>query len=110
VKGLNKPRTRFNVGGSVITRRKQAIARAEAKKVRVRGHEIHAQVHVPEMDVRKIRGRLHLSQAAFASRYGLARASVENWEQGNPAAPQEFCSRQLTRSPRWSRALQAYVR
>ena len=40
-------------------------------------------VHVPEaMDVRKIRGRLGLSQEAFAETYGFALSAVRDWEQG----------------------------
>jgi putative transcriptional regulator len=39
--------------------------------------------HVPEtIDVRKIRGRLGLSQEAFAETYGFALAAVRDWEQG----------------------------
>jgi putative transcriptional regulator len=39
-------------------------------------------VHVPtEIDVRKIRRRLKLSQAEFASKFGLSVATVREWEQ-----------------------------
>ena len=40
-------------------------------------------VHVPEnIDVRKIRTRLGLSQEAFARTYGFALSAVRDWEQG----------------------------
>lgn len=40
-------------------------------------------VHVPEtIDVRKIRARLGLTQAAFAATYGFALSAVRDWEQG----------------------------
>lgn len=40
-------------------------------------------VHVPEtIDVRKIRTRLGLTQAAFAATYGFALSAVRDWEQG----------------------------
>ena len=40
-------------------------------------------VHVPEsIDVKKIRNRLGLSQAAFAATYGFALSAVRDWEQG----------------------------
>lgn len=40
-------------------------------------------VHVPvTVDVKGVRGRLGLSQAAFASRYGFSKAAVQDWEQG----------------------------
>ncbi len=40
-------------------------------------------VHVPEtVDVKAIREAEHLSQAAFARRYGFTAAAVRDWEQG----------------------------
>jgi putative transcriptional regulator len=40
-------------------------------------------VHVPEnVDVKKIRTRLGLSQETFAARYGFAISAVRDWEQG----------------------------
>lgn len=40
-------------------------------------------VHVPaEVDVRAVRTRAGLTQAAFAARYGFSKAAVTDWEQG----------------------------
>lgn len=40
-------------------------------------------VHVPaEVDVRAIRRKLGMSQAAFAASFGFALDAVQNWEQG----------------------------
>jgi putative transcriptional regulator len=40
-------------------------------------------VHVPvEVNVKKIRRRLGLSQEAFAKTYGFALSAVRDWEQG----------------------------
>jgi len=40
------------------------------------------QVHVPaDIDVRKIRRSLKLSQAQFAAKFGLPAATVRDWEQ-----------------------------
>ena len=36
----------------------------------------------PEVDVRAVRERTGLSQAAFADRYGFSKRAVQNWEQG----------------------------
>lgn len=41
-----------------------------------------ARVYAPEdIDVRAIRGRLGLSQVAFAARFGFSPATVRDWEQ-----------------------------
>jgi putative transcriptional regulator len=40
-------------------------------------------VHPPEtVDVRALRRRLGLTQAAFAARFGFSQGAVRNWEQG----------------------------
>ena len=40
-------------------------------------------VHVPvRVNVKKIRGRLGLSQESFAQTYGFALSAVRDWEQG----------------------------
>ena len=52
-----------------------AIARGEADPATYR-------VHVPaDVDVRKIRKELKLSQAEFAAKFGLSAATVRDWEQ-----------------------------
>ncbi len=48
-------------------------------------------IHIPEkINVKSIRERMGLSQAAFANRFGLSVFAVRNWEQGkrqpDPAA------------------------
>jgi putative transcriptional regulator len=53
----------------------RAIARGEADPKTYR-------VHVPtEIDVRKIRQRLKLSQGEFAARFGIPAATLRDWEQ-----------------------------
>jgi putative transcriptional regulator len=66
-----------NLGKRLIraAREGRAIARGEADPATYR-------VHVPaEVDVRKIRQRLKLSQDEFAARFGLSAATVREWEQ-----------------------------
>ncbi len=65
------------VGSKLLrsARNARAFARGEATAGFV--------VHVPEdVDVRAIRRRTNLSQAAFAARYGFPAATVRDWEQG----------------------------
>jgi putative transcriptional regulator len=53
----------------------RAIARGEIDPAAYR-------VHVPaDIDVRKIRKSLRLSQAQFAARFGLPTATIRDWEQ-----------------------------
>jgi len=46
-------------------------------------------VQVPEVDVRELRQKMGLSQAQFATKFGLPPATLRNWEQGRarPDAP-----------------------
>lgn len=45
-------------------------------------------IHVPEaIDVKKIRKRLHLTQDAFAERFGFTQSQVREWEQHRSAPP-----------------------
>lgn len=39
-------------------------------------------VAAPEVDVRKVRLKMRLSQAQFATRFGIPPATLRNWEQG----------------------------
>ncbi len=80
--GSRKSRT---VGESIIEGLEQAIAwtRGENEDVRV------TLVHVPAVDVRKVRKKMGLSQAQFATKFGFPPATLRNWEQGRsrPDAP-----------------------
>jgi len=79
------PKKRSTVGASIIKGLEEAIAwtRGENDEVRV------TLVHVPEVDVRKVRTKMGLSQAEFATKFGFPPATLRNWEQGRspPDAP-----------------------
>jgi len=61
---------------------KMLIQAAEEAAALARGETVPGAVlHVPP-DVRAIRARLGLSQAAFAARFGLPVGTVRDWEQG----------------------------
>jgi putative transcriptional regulator len=78
-------RKRQTVGESIIQGLNEAIAwtRGESTNVRV------TLVHIPEVDVRKVRTKMGLSQSEFATKFGLPPATLRNWEQGRsrPDAP-----------------------
>lgn len=78
-------RKRQTVGESIIQGLKEAIAWTEGKNAKARV----TLVNVPEIDVRKVRLKMKLSQAAFAAKFGFPPATLRNWEQGRsrPDAP-----------------------
>jgi putative transcriptional regulator len=59
------------------------------------------QVRVPEVDVRRVRRKLGLTQAAFAGKFGFSQASVRNWEQGRrrPEGPARVLLAVIERHP-----------
>jgi putative transcriptional regulator len=73
------------VGESIIEGLKQAVAWTQGENGDVRV----TLVHVPEVDVRKVRMKMKLSQAQFATKFGFPPATLRNWEQGRsrPDAP-----------------------
>jgi putative transcriptional regulator len=84
-KKTTRARKSQTVGESIIEGLKQAVAwtKGENDDVRV------TLVHVPQVDVRQVRRKMGLSQAQFATRFGLPPATLRNWEQGraHPDAP-----------------------
>ncbi len=65
-------------GQSIITGVKQAIAWASGRAVGAR----ETVVHVPKVNVRRLRKKLQLSQSSFAAKFGIPEATIRNWEQG----------------------------
>jgi len=76
---------RSTVGERIIEGLEQAVAWTRGQNDRVRV----TLVHVPEVDVRKVRRKMGLSQAQFAKKFGFPPATLRNWEQGRsrPDAP-----------------------
>jgi putative transcriptional regulator len=66
------------VGNSLVRGIRQALAYERG--------ELKGQVEVynvpPAVDVRKVREKIGLSQAEFASHFGFNRRSLQDWEQG----------------------------
>lgn len=62
---------------SILQGLKEAVAYAEGKGGVAKTHKIR----VPEIDVRKARKRLGLSQDKFADAFGVSAATIRNWEQ-----------------------------
>jgi putative transcriptional regulator len=65
-------------GKRLIESAEQALAFAEGRK----GQQGY-RVHIPEgIDVRRIRGQFHMSQAQFAQEFGFSVRTLQEWEQG----------------------------
>jgi putative transcriptional regulator len=66
-------------GESILAGLQDALAYAQGDTTRGQSYT----VRIPDtVDVKAIRKRLGLTQAAFAQRYGFELSSIRNWEQG----------------------------
>lgn len=64
------------VGESIIKGMEEAIAFAKGEKTA-------SVVHIPEeIDVRRIRKKLNMSQSVFADYFGVSVRTIQDWEQG----------------------------
>src|SRR5580693_6314909 len=68
-----------SLGETLLRSVQQARDWAKGKPGRVRV----TYVPVPQVDVRKLRAKLKLSQTQFAARFGFSLDSIQNWEQGH---------------------------
>lgn len=82
----------------IIDGMREAVAFARGDPVAVRTTTVEVPATV---DVRAIRGRLGLTQAEFARRFGFSPGSVRNWEQGHrtPQGPARVLLRVIEREP-----------
>ena len=72
--------TKRNVGNEIIQGMEDAVKHMRGKKTRAVVHR----VEIPDnIDVKKIRKKLHLSRQEFANRFGFSARTLQHWEQGN---------------------------
>ncbi|MBN8734183.1 MAG: helix-turn-helix domain-containing protein [Acidobacteria bacterium] len=64
-------------GRRIVASLSEAVEWAEGGDVAIRV----TQVEAPTVDVRELRRKLGLSQAAFAAKFGFQAATLRNWEQ-----------------------------
>jgi putative transcriptional regulator len=59
-------------------------------------------VPVPQIDVRKLRGKMKLSQTQFAAKFGFSLDSIQNWEQGHrrPEGPARTLLAVIAKNPK----------
>jgi putative transcriptional regulator len=91
------PRKTSAIGQSILRGLREAIAWNEGKNQSVRT----TQVQIPIIDVKEVRTRMGLSQAQFATRFGLPPATLRNWEQGRavPDTPTRVLLAVIARHP-----------
>lgn len=63
---------------SILRGARQALAHVRGQT----GDAVVHKVEIPDVNVKRIRKRLNLSQRGFAERFGFSIKSVRNWEQG----------------------------
>lgn len=68
---------------SILKGLQQAVSYAEGKKVGAK----KSKVKIAQIDVKKARMKLGLSQDKFASAFGVSASTIRNWEQ-NRRTPQ----------------------
>jgi len=78
VKKTTRARQPQKFGESIIQGLKEVIAWTKGEN----DNERVTLVHVPEVNVRKVRLKMGLSQAQFATKFGFPPATLRNWEQG----------------------------
>jgi putative transcriptional regulator len=71
----------------------------------VNGKPVRARVTyvpIPHIDVRKLRGRMKLSQTQFAAKFGFTLDSIQNWEQGHrrPEGPARTLLAVIAKNPK----------
>jgi len=73
------------VGASIVQGLKEAIAWTKGENDNVRVSLVRA----PQVDVKRVRLKMGLSQSEFAIKFGFPAATLRNWEQGrsHPDAP-----------------------
>jgi putative transcriptional regulator len=93
-----KPEPDSALGEKLLRSAQQARDWVSGKPVRVRV----TYVRTPEVDVRKLRTRMGLSQTRFAARFGFSLDSIQNWEQGHrqPVGPARTLLAVIAKNPK----------
>ena len=96
MKPANKQDSSF--GDKLLRSARQARAWASGKPVRARV----TYVPVPQIDVRKLRNKMKLSQTQFAAKFGFSLDSIQNWEQGHrqPEGPARILLAVIAKNPK----------
>jgi putative transcriptional regulator len=97
-KSRQKPAKESPLGVKLLRSAQQARDWVNGKPGRVRV----TYVPVPQVDVRKLRTKMGLSQTQFAARFGFSLDSIQNWEQGHrqPEGPARTLLAVIAKNPK----------
>ena len=95
--GREKPTKKSEFGEKLLRSAQQARDWVNGKPVRARV----TYVPVPQVDVRKLRASMRLSQTQFAAKFGFSLDSIQNWEQGHrqPEGPARILLAVISKNP-----------
>ncbi|MGA2144711.1 MAG: helix-turn-helix domain-containing protein [Bryobacteraceae bacterium] len=95
--GQQKPSKESEFGEKLLRSAQQARDWVNGKPVRARV----TYVPVPQVDVRRLRARMRLSQTQFAAKFGFSLDSIQNWEQGHrqPEGPARILLAVIAKNP-----------
>ena len=95
--GRQKPAKEPALAEKLLRSAQQARDWVNGKPVRARV----TYVPVPQVDVRKLRARMKLSQTQFAAKFGFSLDSIQNWEQGHrqPEGPARILLAVIAKNP-----------
>ena len=92
-----KPVMQTTPGDKLLRSARQARDWIDGKPVRARV----TFARVPQIDIRKLRGKMGLSQTRFAAKLGFSLDSFQNWEQGHrrPEGPARALLAVIAKNP-----------
>lgn len=87
-----------SVGSEVIEALHNAVAYAKGETTKGRAHRV---LVLPQVNVRRVRRKLGMSQNDFADQFGISAATLRNWEQGRrqPEGPARVLLTIIDREP-----------
>ena len=94
----NEQKRRRSLGEEIIEGLNNAVRYAHGD---TGGAVVHS-VEVPDrIDVKGVRSKLGMSQGSFATRFGISKATLRNWEQGrrHPEGPARVLLTIIDREP-----------
>ena len=96
-KAVERKRTADSLGEKLLRSAQQARDWMNGKPGRARV----TYVPVPDVDVRKLRVKMSLSQTQFAAKFGFSLDSIQNWEQGHrrPEGPARVLLTVIAKNP-----------